>query len=149
MGLSKQEQKDYARTLFIDQKLTIKAVAARSKVTEKTIGKWADEGNWKRQRVSLLTTKSNQINFLYEQLDWLNTDISMRDIPVATTSEADRIIKITAAIKNLEIESDTGHFIEVCKALINLISGDDMELAKKLIPYCDILIQKVSSKKIY
>ena len=40
MGLSKLQEKDYAKMLFVSENLSQKEIAERVKVSEKTIGKW-------------------------------------------------------------------------------------------------------------
>lgn len=71
--------KDYGRRLFIEGN-TQKEIARRLGRTEKTIGKWKDEGKWDELRKSLLITKDNQLNSLYNQLDRLNKEIDTRPI---------------------------------------------------------------------
>ncbi|WP_123838396.1 helix-turn-helix domain-containing protein [Chryseobacterium oncorhynchi] len=82
MGLKKTEQKEFAKFLFTEKNLTQKEVAEKAGVTEKTIAKWisANDGEWKKLKKSLMATKANQINLLYEQLDRLNDHITTRKI---------------------------------------------------------------------
>lgn len=76
--------KDYAKRLFIEGN-TQKEIARRLNRTEKTIGKWKDEGKWDDLRKSLLVTKDTQLTSFYNQLDRLNKEIEGRatvyDIP--------------------------------------------------------------------
>lgn len=76
--------KDYAKRLFLDGN-TQKVIAQRLGRTEKTIGKWKEEGKWDDLRKSLLVTKDTQLTSLYNQLDRLNKEIESRttvyDIP--------------------------------------------------------------------
>lgn len=87
MGLAKKQEKEYAKLLYLDtkQNLTQKEIAERVGVRENTLGKWIEAEGWDKLRVSLLTTKDNQLSMMYEQLDWLNRDIKnrgvVRDIP--------------------------------------------------------------------
>lgn len=71
--------KDYAKRLFLEGN-TQKEIARRLTRTEKTIGKWKDEGKWEDLRKSLLVTKDTQLTSLYNQLDKLNRDIATRPI---------------------------------------------------------------------
>src|SRR5690606_40471800 len=80
MGLKKKQEEDYAKILFTQHNLTRKEVSERVGVSEKTVGRWADKGNWDALKRSLLTTKKQQITQLYEQLEWINSHISTRDV---------------------------------------------------------------------
>ncbi|MGE4345931.1 MAG: hypothetical protein AB7D46_00810 [Flavobacteriaceae bacterium] len=71
--------KDYAKRLFLDGN-TQKVIAQRLGRTEKTIGKWKEEGKWDDLRKSLLVTKDTQLTSLYNQLDRLNKEIETRAI---------------------------------------------------------------------
>lgn len=140
MATKKQIEKEYAKRLFIEERLDRKTIAERVGVNEKTIGKWAKEGDWEKIRTSLLTIKDSQIALLYGQLEFLNNDIAARDYKVATTKEADTLIKITNAIKALEVETNLGDTIQVAKKIIQFIQNDDLEFSKKLTRFCDLYI---------
>lgn len=71
--------KDYARRLYLDGN-TQKEIAQRLGRTEKTIGKWKEEGKWEDLRKSLLVTKDTQLASLYSQLDKLNKEIQSRPV---------------------------------------------------------------------
>lgn len=71
--------KDYARRLFLDGN-TQKEIAQRLGRTEKTIGKWKEEGKWEDLRKSLLVTKDKQLTSLYNQLDRINKEIETRTV---------------------------------------------------------------------
>lgn len=87
MGLKKTEQKEFAKYLFTEKNFTQKEIAEKADVTEKTLAKWITEndGEWKKLKKSLMTTKSNQIKGLYDQLDRIQEEILKRkpvyDVP--------------------------------------------------------------------
>lgn len=141
MALEMAQKREYARILFVSENLTQKEIAGRVSVTEKTIGKWIEHGDWKKLKRSLLTTRQNQLVLLYDQLDWMNTMISQRECKTATIKEADIIIKLTAAIKNLEIETSLGETIEVARSFIEFVRQTDLDFAKKVTAFFDVFIQ--------
>lgn len=141
MALKKAQEREYARVLFISENLSQKEIAARVGVTEKTVGNWIEQGDWKKLKRSLLTTRQNQLSLLYDQLDWLNLEISIRDSKAASAREADVIIKLTGAIKNLEIETSVGETVEVARSFIEYVRPHDLELAKKITTFFDLYIQ--------
>lgn len=140
MALRKAQEKEYAKSLYIGGGLTQKEIAERVSVTEKTLAKWIKEGKWDNLKKSLLTTKENQLSFLYNQLDFLNTDISKRDFKVATGKEADTIAKLSASINRLETETSIGDTVEVARAFIEFVRQQDLELAKVITNLFDVFI---------
>jgi transposase len=141
MGMSKAQEKDYAKILFTTENLTQKEIAERVKVSEKTITKWIKEGGWAQIKKSLLVTKQHQISMLYDQLDWLNNLVSNRDIKVFDSKEADVVSKITASIQRLEIETSVGQVIEVARGVIDFVREIDLDKAKEITKYFDSYIQ--------
>lgn len=145
MAFTKAQAKEYAKTLFLSENLHQKVIAERVGVTEKTLGKWINDGGWRKLKRSLLTTKQTQIGMLYDQLEWINNDIASRDYQVATTKEADVISKITSAIERLEVETSIGETVEVAKKFISFVQQEDLALAKSITAWFDTFIQTLSN----
>ena len=145
MALTKAQAKEYAKTLFLSENIHQKVIAERVGVTEKTIGRWIEVGGWRKLKRSLLTTKQTQISMLYDQLEWINSDIAARESKVANAKEADVIIKLTAAIEKLEVETSVGETIEVAKKFITFVQQEDLDLAKSITSWFDTYIQTLSS----
>jgi DNA-binding XRE family transcriptional regulator len=140
MALLKKQEKEFAKSLYITGGITQKEIAARVSVTEKTLASWIKKEKWDSLKKSLLTTKQNQLSFLYDQLDFLNTDISTREYKVAAGKEADTIIKLTAAINRLETETSIGDTVEVARNFIEFVRQQDLELAKTITNLFDVFI---------
>lgn len=140
MGLSKNQEKEFAKSLYISGGISQKEIASRVSVTEKTLGKWIATEKWDSLKKSLLTTKQTQLSFLYDQLDFLNTDISKREFKVAHGKEADTIIKLTAAINRLETETSIGDTVEVARNFIEFVRSQNLELAKTITNLFDVFI---------
>ena len=132
MALLKKQEKEFAKSLYITGGITQKEIASRVNVTEKTLASWIKKEKWDSLKKSLLTTKQTQLAFLYDQLDFLNTEISERDYAVAQGKEADTIIKLTAAINRLETETSIGDTVEVARNFIEFVRPQDLELAKTI-----------------
>lgn len=140
MALKKTQEKEFAKSLYIGGGISQKEIAERISVTEKTLSKWIKVEKWESLKKSLLTTKQTQLSFLYDQLDFLNTDISTRDYKVAEGKEADVIIKLTAAINRLETETSIGDTVEVARNFIEFVRPQNLELAKQITNYFDVFI---------
>lgn len=145
MAFTKAQAKEYAKTLFLSENLHQKVIAERVGVTEKTLGRWINDGGWRKLKRSLLTTKQTQIGMLYDQLEWINNDIASRDYQVANTKEADVISKITSAIERLEVETSIGETVEVAKKFISFVQQEDLPLAKSITSWFDTFIQTLSN----
>lgn len=141
MGLSKSKEHDFAKLLFTQERLSIKEVAERVGVSEKTVSKWRTLDGWDSIRKSLLVTKDQQITHLYNQLEWLNDDISGREMKIATVKEADIISKITSAIKKLEVDASLGEIFEVGRLFIDFVREIDLSKAKDITTLFDQFIQ--------
>jgi Putative ATPase subunit of terminase (gpP-like) len=54
--MAKDNEKQIAYTLYVDQCLTAKEIALKLHVSEKTVGNWAEKNNWKDIKLSKQTT---------------------------------------------------------------------------------------------
>lgn len=134
--------KSLAEHIYIsDARITLKMLAEKIGVSENTLGKWAKENKWSDKRTSLLTTKSKQLALLYNQLQNINNTIAQREKDnYATTKEANTIIQLTAAIKNLETETSLGDIIQTAKEFTDYVSETDYEKAKEITKLFDSYI---------
>jgi len=110
--LTNDEKKYLAKILYTREKEEGKIIAKRIGVSEKTMSKWVTDGNWKSLRNRLLISKEEQINLLYGQLEKLNTLISESAEGYADTKQADIMIKLTAAIRNMETDLAIADLVE-------------------------------------
>jgi hypothetical protein len=111
--MAKDNEKQIAQTLYIEQCLTAKEISKKINVSEKTIGTWVDKGNWRELRLSKQTTPDVLISKYNELLTILldkrlklekeksigdeNNEDSMRPI-------IDEMSKVSAMIERLQID---------------------------------------------
>lgn len=143
MGLNKQQEKDFAQALYVKGDLTQKEIASRVGVSEQTLVKWVKDSNWDKLKRSLLVTKKEQLNYLYEILEGLTREgkEALSDNDPETVPNADGIIKITKAIKTLETETGIGETVDICTQLIQFLQESNPQLAKQVMPYFDTFIK--------
>lgn len=138
-------KKEYAKLLFTQEKLSQKEIAERAKVSEQTITKWVNENNgeWRRLRQNLIVTKKEQLSRIYEQLDEITEQIQTREKGkrYVNSKEADILVKLTAAAKNLETEASISDIIEVSMRFLNWLRPIDLEKAKEFSGYLDGFIK--------
>ena len=139
MAITKKNENEYARILYVSERITFKEIAERVGVTEKTIAKWADIGNWDKLRKSLLTTRQSQLIHWYNQLENINVAIEERN-GIPTSTEADTMSKTTSNIQKLEVEVNLGEYVEVSRKVLTFIQSIDLNDAKKFKNYIDEFI---------
>lgn len=140
--MTNEQKKDFAKLLYIKERLTQKEVATRVQVGEHAIGRWVKEGGWEKLRRSLLVTKEEQIGQLYSQLEALSDLISKREEKVANTKEADVYVKLTTAIRNLETEINIGDAIEIGMEFIDFVRQNAAEQVGPVADLFDSYIKK-------
>ena len=88
-----------------------------------TICKWVKDGKWEELQTSLLVGKDVQLARLYGQLKRLNDAIEGRDEGenFAGSKDADAILKITSAIKNLETETNIAEKMATGKEFLSFV----------------------------
>lgn len=121
-SLTLQQKKDYAKRLYLSgEGITQKEIAIRAGTTEKSVGKWIKLYGWEDLRVSLLTSKEEQLSSLYRQLDALKTDIESREKKWPTPAEGDLIIKLTGSIRNLETDTSISEKMDTGKEFLRFV----------------------------
>lgn len=137
------DKKAKARSLYLTGQYAQKEIAELVDVTEKTISKWKEEEGWEEMKTSLLTTRENELRRLYKILKNVNDSIDLTvaaGLPVGA-KEADSVLKFTAAIRNLEIETSIAEKVEVGMAFIDAVRKEDPELAKVITKHFDNFLQ--------
>jgi len=144
-ALSKTQQKDWARELFIRGDHTQKELAIKVGVAEKTMSRWVNEGRWETMRKGLMATKSEILKDLYDTLAAMKDEarIAATDNDPATKPDTDGIYKLALAIKKLETTTGIGEMIETGTKFIKFIQIEDHALAQQVTTYFDLFITAV------
>lgn len=139
------QKKELAKLLFTREGLSQKEIAERVGTSEQTISKWvnANEGEWRRMRQSLIITKEEQLHRIYEQLEEITLAIKKKEVGsrYAGSKDADVIVKLTAAAKNLESEASIADIVEVSKRFLNWLRPVDLEKAKEFAVFIDAFLK--------
>ena len=141
MAVRKETEKEYAKLLFIKHGLNQKQVAERVKVTEKTLAKWIIDGKWNDQKRSLMSTRTNIIRELENQIELWKDAIANRKDKLVSPKEADMLIKLVSGIKKFETEIGVGEIVTTMMELISFIQPIDFEFSKRLSGYADAYIK--------
>jgi len=141
------QKKEFAKLLYTVEGITVqKELSERVGVSPQTINKWVNSEDWEAFRSSILLTKEAELRRLYRRFTFLNDLIEEREVeekkPVSN-SEADSLVKISAAIKNLETDVSASESMEVLKNFINSVRSHNLELAKKITAEADHFIKSL------
>lgn len=122
-NLTLEQKKDYARQLYLnDSSITQAEIAEKVGVSRVTLCKWVKDGKWQELQMSLLIGKEEQLARLYKQLRLLNDAIENKENQkFATSKEADAILKLTVAIKNLETEINIAEKMATGKEFLSFV----------------------------
>lgn len=88
--MAKEKERQVARRLFIELNRSQKEIALDLGVTEKTVGTWVHEGNWKAERTALIN----------------NTENRAEKFKAVLEDFADEQILLSQKIKQAEVQGD-------------------------------------------
>jgi len=141
-----QRKKEYAKLLFTTQGVTVqKELAERVGVSAVTMNKWVHEEGWESLRASVILTKENELHRFYMQVTELNDYIQLKEVGhrFANSKEADTLVKLSGAIRQLETDTSVADTIEVLKNFIHHIREDDYAKAKEVTRLGDVFIKSI------
>lgn len=141
--LTNRQKQDWAKVLYLKENLNQKEIAQKVGVTEKTMSRWVNDGNWDMLKSSLIVTKEEELRRIYMQINQLNTHIFSKEEgkQFADSKEADTLTKLTAAARSLETETSIADVIEVAMQVCNFIKKDDLAKAQEFSAVFDAFIK--------
>lgn len=123
-NLTRKQKRDFAKHLYLSEPhLLQKELAERVGVNQNTMSRWVIEGKWEELRTSVVASKATQLSRLYRHLAELNDAVDARPEGerYMNNKDADTLTKITAAIRNLETETNIADKIEVGKEFLSYV----------------------------
>lgn len=112
-------------------------------VSRVTVSNWCRAGKWEEQKVGLTLTRREQVQSLYRQVAEVNNAIQLKPegqrYPDA--KQADTIVKLTSAIRNMEQEVGIADRIAVLTDVIEWMRPSDLDKAKELTSFFDAYIK--------
>jgi transposase len=141
--LTRHQKRDMAQALYVSGVTVQKELAVRVGVTEKTISKWVNDGNWEQLRMNIPLVKHQQLQKMYKEFERFNQHIENKPDGKqwATKAESDARTQLIRAIEVLEGEAGVKDIIEVCQKLIKYTMQIDEKLGRDLIPLCDSFLR--------
>lgn len=143
--LTNDQKKELARELFLQGSFTYAEIAEKVGSTRQTVSRWAEAGKWEDLKVYMTVGKDRVLRGFYQQLNDIQTAILSRepDKRIASSTEADRQIKLASAIKKLENDCGITGLIDAGIRFCNYMRTVDVEEAKKIAKYWDIFLTEI------
>lgn len=141
--LTAKQKKEWAKTLFLKENLTIIEIADRVGTTRQTVSRWIKDGKWETLKTSLTLTREEQIAMLYRQVAEINKSISERadGERFASSKEADILGKLASAINKMESDVGIKDICEVGTKFIEWLRPVDIDKAKDIAAIYDAFIK--------
>jgi predicted DNA-binding protein YlxM (UPF0122 family) len=138
--LSIEQKKEWAKLLYTQYDYSQKEIAEKVDVSTKTMVNWVRDGKWEEFRISLLTTKQDQLRRLYLILDRATKKIE-EDADGGDSGDGDKLLKYTQAIKNLENDTSIAAIVEAGSKFVEFVKSNDLEKAKEITKLFDAFVE--------
>lgn len=140
--LTNDQKKELAKELYLQGNFTFAEIAEKVGSARQTISKWATQGKWDELKTYMTVGKEKVLKGFYQQLANIQEAIMSRepDKRIASSTEADRQIKLASAIRKLEDECGITGLIDAGIRFCNYMRTVDIDEAKKIAKYWDIFL---------
>ncbi|MCH3995021.1 MAG: putative DNA-binding transcriptional regulator [Prevotella sp.] len=141
--LSNSQKKEWAKTLYLKERLTQQEIADRVGVTRVTVNSWINKEKWEEQKTGITLTREEQVANLYRQVAEINKAIAMRPEGerYANSKEADILGKLSASIEKMEKDVGIADIISVMTGFVDWLRPIDLEKAKEMVKLADAFIK--------
>jgi hypothetical protein len=136
---SHEKTRTLAGKMFTEFNYSIPLIADTLGITDNELEQWMTEDKWMANKKSLLTTKHQQLQRLYDSLETLTTP---KADAKTDPKDIEQILKFTHAIKNLETDTSVGQIFEVGKLFIDWLCKADREKARDIVALYDQFIRE-------
>jgi len=135
--------KEYAKLLFVKEKLTQKEIAAKVGVSEVTISKWVKDGKWDQLRSTISVTREERLRSTINQLTELDNLIASREIKYRFPDKDESNIRrrLVADLTSLETECGLTDVINVSRKILDWIRPIDPQKGKEMMSLFDAYIK--------
>ena len=164
--MAKDRERRTAQILYVDHNLTAKEVAERVGVSEKTIGDWVDQQNWKALRDAKNSSPAKRINNIKQIIstmsdEWLSVDREVKkleatggdpkviaELRTRIKSIDDAVSKWNKTLENIEKDSNVSlsTYLYVMEDVFDSLAQYNRDLYIKLVDFQEHHINKVSIK---
>lgn len=162
--MAKEKEKRIAFDYYTNQGMTAKAISGIINVSEKTIGTWAEKGNWKAVRDAIVNSSKNQginIKELISELTEQQLQISEEIKEAKATGDKELVSKLrresaslsqevaiqTKALERLEDgKLSLSTYLTVMNDIFQALEQTDKDLYHKTLDFQETHLQTISLK---
>lgn len=142
--LKSEQKKMLAREIYLLGSYTYEEIAEKVGAQRQTISRWAKSGNWESLKSGMSVTREQILKNMYRHLNQINEDILARDKSnrQPNSKEADVMVKLSAAIKSMELDVGISDIISVGMRFCEFLRRSDLDKAKEFTRYWDVFIRE-------
>ena len=142
--LKSEQKKVLARDLYLLGSYTYEEIAMKVGTQRQTISRWAKAGGWEDLKAGMSVTREEILKRLYQQLNNINAIILEREPNerFANSKEADAMAKLSATIKNMEVDVGISDIISVGMRFGEWLRRVDLDKAKEYVQYWDLFLKE-------
>lgn len=145
--ITNEQKKEWAKTLFVKERLPQKEIAEKVGVSPATMTKWVNENDsqWKKLQKNLFLTREEQMAHLLDELVQINESIKLKPVGLqfADSKLADVRRKLIKDIKELETSAAIPEVIHSCKKLLEFVRDTDLKEAQRIAGIVDAFIKSI------
>lgn len=141
--LKSEQKKMLAREIYLLGNYTYEEIAQKVGAQRQTISRWAKAGNWDNLKAGMTVTREAILSRMYQQLNNMNSAILEREPSKRhpDTKEADVMVKLAAAIKNMETDVGISDIISVGMRFGEFLRRIDLDKAKEYVKLWDVFLK--------
>lgn len=112
-GIDNEKRKALAKDIYTLGQYTYEEIAEKVGSTRQTVSKWCKEGRWDELKAGMTVGREQILKGMYMQVDEINKAIQAKEKGerYASPAQADTLIKLSAAIKKLEMDAGVSELV--------------------------------------
>lgn len=142
--LKSEQKKLLAKEIYLLGSYTFEEIAQKVGAQRQTISRWAKAGNWDNLKAGMSVTREEILKRMYQHLNNMNAAILEREPGKrqADTKEADVMVKLAAAIKNMETDVGISDIISVGMRFGEWLRKVDLDKTKEYVKLWDLFLKE-------
>lgn len=136
-------KQDWAKLLFLKTSMLQREIAEKVGVTNLTLQRWKEKGNWEVLKSAYVITKEEELRRIFIQINELNNAIGNKPEGerYANPREADTISKLASAARNLETETNIANIVDAFVEFTDWLRKNEFDKAREFNAYFDSFIK--------
>lgn len=142
--INTNQKRELAYQLYMNSSATFKEIAQRVDVTQKTLSKWAKDGDWQNEKAARSVTKPKLLSNFYQQILKIQ-EAAQNEDRALSYQEADQLAKLANAVEKIE-KDNLSTYVRVLESYNNWLKDVDLNLAQSNVDYMTEFLQKMNKE---